>query len=294
MTAGAHLPLRQRAEHLASTLPPLLVAAEQVAATVAQGVHGRRRVGVGETFWQFREYAPGDRPQSIDWRQSAKSDRVFVRESEWEAAQSLWIWRDASPSMTWRSTRDLPTKRARADLITLALSALAMRGGEHVTLLGAGHRPASGRAALNRLCEQIERGEGPPGDAPPVVPVPRHSHVVIIGDLLAPLDAIDRVVRRYAERGCRGFLLQILDPAEETLPYGGRVRFEGLEGEEPWLLARADAVRADYAERLARQRAGLRAITRAATWGFSSHRTDAPPQAALLTLYGGLAEARNF
>ncbi len=48
--------LRQRAEALAATLPPLLVAAERVAATVAQGVHGRRRAGMGESFWQFRRY----------------------------------------------------------------------------------------------------------------------------------------------------------------------------------------------------------------------------------------------
>ena len=94
------LPLRHRAEQLAATLPPLLVAAERVAATVAQGVHGRRRVGQGETFWQYRHYDLGDQPQSIDWRQSAKSDTVFVREMEWEAAQSVWIWRDASASMS--------------------------------------------------------------------------------------------------------------------------------------------------------------------------------------------------
>src|SRR3546814_6131026 len=83
------LPLRHRAEQLAATLPPLLVAAERVAATVAQGVHGRRRVGQGETFWQYRHYDFGDQPQSIDWRQSAKSDMVFVRQMEWEAAQSV-------------------------------------------------------------------------------------------------------------------------------------------------------------------------------------------------------------
>ena len=121
------LPLRRRAEQLAATLPPLLVAAERVAATVFQGVHGRRRVGQGETFWQFRHYETGDTPQLIDWRQSAKSDHVFIRELEWEAAQSIWIWRDHSPSMAWRSGQELPEKRDRADLLGLAL-ALVMGG----------------------------------------------------------------------------------------------------------------------------------------------------------------------
>jgi len=64
--------LRDCAEQSAAVLPPLLVAAERVATTVAQGVHGRRRVGQGETFWQFRQYEPGDAATRIDWRESAK------------------------------------------------------------------------------------------------------------------------------------------------------------------------------------------------------------------------------
>src|SRR6478672_4684015 len=110
--------VRDRAEQAAAALPPLLVAAERVATTVAQGVHGRRRVGQGETFWQFRQYEPGDAATRIDWRESAKSQRLYVRETEWEAAQSVWLWRDASPSMDYASTRGLPTKRERADLLT--------------------------------------------------------------------------------------------------------------------------------------------------------------------------------
>ena len=288
MVLSAH-PLRQRAEHLAASLPPLLVAADRVASTVAQGVHGRRRVGQGETFWQFRQYEFGDRPTTIDWRQSAKSDRVFVRETEWEAAQSVWLWRDLSASMDWRSDKDHPTKRERADLLTLALAALLMRGGEHVALLGLGARPATGRSVLSRLAVHIERGDGPAADAPPVLPLARHGHVVFIGDFLAPLEDIDTAVRGYAEAGLNGYLLQVLDPAEEALPYGGRVRFEGLEGEEPWLLSRVESVRGDYVARLAAQRAGLQEIARAVGWGWSSHRSDQPPHAALLMLYTALS-----
>ncbi len=286
--ALASLPLRQRAEQLAATLPPLMVAAERVASTVAQGVHGRRRVGQGETFWQFREYHFGDQPQSIDWRQSAKSDRVYVRQLEWEAAQSVWIWRDTSASMGWRSSERYQDKQGRADLLTLALAALLLRGGEHVTLLGSGLRPLHGRAALGRLASLIEASQ-PGADLPPFEPLPRDAQTVFIGDFLAPLDHIEAAVRRYAEIGVKGYLLQVLDMAEESLPYDGRVRFEGLEGEEPWLLSRVEAVRGDYLARLDAQRAGLRAIARTAGWIFASHRTDQPPQSALLALYAALA-----
>ncbi|MEE8189059.1 MAG: DUF58 domain-containing protein [Kiloniellales bacterium] len=288
--SASPLYLRQRAETLAATLPPLLVAAERVASTVAQGVHGRRRVGQGETFWQFRDYDYGDQPQSIDWRQSAKSDRVFVRQMEWEAAQSVWIWRDTSGSMDWRSSETLPHKRERADLLALALAGLLLRGGEHIALLGSGLRPVGGRTALGRLSAQMERQDDSGPDLPPVVPLPRNAQVVFIGDFLAPLDQVDRMVRGYGEAGLSGFMLQVLDPAEESLPYGGRVRFEGLEGEDSWLLSRVESIRGDYKSRLRAQRAGLQAIARNAHWNFAVHHTDRPPQAALLTLYTALAQ----
>jgi len=281
--------LKQRAEQLAATLPPLLVAAERVAATVAQGVHGRRRVGQGETFWQFRDYDYGDQPQSIDWRQSAKSDRVFVREMEWEAAQSVWLWRDTSPSMAWRSADRYPVKRERADLLALALAAMLLRSGERVALLGGGNRPSSGRTALNRLATSLGHHEQSGAGLPAVLPLPRHAQVVMMGDFLSPLAEIDRVVRGYAEAGIKGYLLQILDPAEESLPYDGRIRFEGTEGEEPWLLSRVESVRHDYAGRLRGQRAGLGAIARTASWIYASHRTDQSPQSALLALYAALS-----
>ncbi len=280
--------LQHRAEQAAAALPPLLVAASRVAATVAQGVHGRRRVGQGETFWQFRQYQPGDAATRIDWRESAKSQRLYVRETEWEAAQSVFLWRDASPSMDYASHRGLPTKRERADLLTLALAALLLRGGERVTLLGTGVAPSHGRAVLTRMALQLAREPG--GDLPKTEPLPRYGQLVLIGDLLASIEEIERVVAAYAAMGLKGYLLQVLDPAEETLPFDGRVRFESLEREEPLLISRVETIREQYTDRLARHRAALRAMTHAAGWSFGVHRTDRPPHAALLALYTALAE----
>src|SRR5206468_10379746 len=164
--APAPAALRDRAEQAAAVLPPLLVAAERVAVTVSQGVHGRRRVGQGETFWQFRQYEPGDAATRIDWRESAKSQRLYVRETEWEAAQSVWLWRDASSSMDYSSAGYIadagwPTKRNRAELILVALASLLVRGGERLTLLGSGVAPMSGRVALSRLVQLVEHVNAP-------------------------------------------------------------------------------------------------------------------------------------
>jgi uncharacterized protein (DUF58 family) len=287
--AASHV-AQQRAEQLASALPPLLVAAERIAATVEQGVHGRRRVGQGETFWQFRRYEPGDSAHKIDWRQSAKSDPIFVREMEWAAAQSVWLWRDGSASMRYRSNDRLPQKIERAELLTLALAALLVRGGERIAMLGGGWHPTSGRTALNRMALQLAR-QGENGESlPRFEPLPRHAHLVVIGDLLSPLESIEPIVRGFAQRGVRGHLLQVLDPAEETLPFAGRIRFLGVEGEGETLMSRVETVREAYVNRLEAHREGLAALARAVGWSFSTMRTDRPPQTALLALYLLLSE----
>jgi uncharacterized protein (DUF58 family) len=278
-------PLRLRAEAAAAELPPLLVAAERVASLVSQGVHGRRRVGQGETFWQFRRYQPGDSSQRIDWRQSAKSVPVYIRETEWEAAQSVWLWRDASPSMRFTGGRDRPEKAERANLLLLALASLLVRGGEHIAMLGSGLPPSTGRGALNRLAALIEDRGGTVPSVPPVEPLPRYARTVLFGDFLSPLEDIRRSVEGLAGRGLRGHLVQVMDPVEEALPFDGRVHFQGLEQEGDIVIGRVEAIRPDYQALLADHREALREMTRAVGWTFAIHRTDQPPQAALLALF---------
>lgn len=280
-----------RAQVAAASLPPLLVAAQRVASTVMQGVHGRRRVGQGDAFWQFRQYRPGDAVTRIDWRQSAKGRAVFIRETEWEAAASVWLWRDGSPSMDFASTRDTPTKRMRAEILLLALSILLVDAGERVGLLG-GDRPAAGRGVTRRLADALATGMvmAPAASLPPSLPLPNHGHVVLVGDLLDPLERIEPIVRHFAGQGVRGHLLQVLDPAEEDLPYDGHVRFEGLENEGAHLVRRVEAVRTAYGQRLIGQKEGLARIAASSGWTWRAHRTDRPPESALLSLYVAMAD----
>lgn len=282
--------LHHRAEALAATLPPLLVAAERVAATVSQGVHGRRRIGQGETFWQFRRYEAGDPTSRIDWRQSAKSQPVYVRENEWEAAQSVWLWRDASPSMSYCSHKDLPLKGERADLLTLALASLLVRGGEHVALLGTGMIPAAGRAALLRIADTVENKRTAATSLPAAEPLPRYARLVLVSDFLVPLAELSATLGVFAARGVKGHLLQVLDPAEETFPFAGRIQFEGPEAEGRLLLGRAEAVRDDYRGAMAAHQRGLEGLALQAGWTLATHRTDRPAETPLLALFLALSQ----
>jgi uncharacterized protein (DUF58 family) len=275
------------AEQLGAALPPLLVEAERVAATVMPGVHGRRRSGPGEAFWQFRPYVAGDQASRIDWRQSAKSDRVFVRETEWEAAQTVALWVAGGPGMDWRSSRDVPAKGLRCQLLVLALASLLLRGGERVRLFGL-PRPFAGRGALPQIADALAQMAPAPEDPR----LARHARAVLFGDFWAPLEETRARLAALSAQGVRGHILQVIDPAEETLPYAGRVRFEGVGGSlAAALVPRVEAVRGLYGERLARHRAGLAALAQASGWSFATHRTDQPPEVALLSLHQALAPA---
>ena len=217
-----------------------MVAADRVAATVIQGVHGRRRVGQGDAFWQYRPFRDGDSAGRIDWRQSARSRQLFVRETEWEAAASVWLWRDASPSMQYASLRGLDTKAVRAELITLALANLLTDAAERIALLGSGMRPSTGRLAVRRMAEAmfdetrpVEGKTRALASLPPLVQLPAHGSVVLVSDWLDPLDQIENVIRHYSGAGVRGHIVQVLDPAEEDLPFDGHVKFEGTRVRRP-------------------------------------------------------------
>jgi len=245
-------------------------------------VHGRRRVGVGDTFWQYRPFVQGDAASRIDWRRSGRSDRVYVRDMEWEAAQTVCLWRDASPSMAWRSSRALPEKRERAELLLLALASLLTRAGEQLRLVGVPGRVFSGRMALDGLTRAwpVET-EG----LPPEASLPRHATAVLFGDFLAPLAEIEACLSRLSGIPVRGHVVMVLDPAEAALPYEGRVKFRGLEGEADSIVPRVQGIRSAYDAAIERQRAGLAAICEAAGFGLTIHHTDHPPEAALLALW---------
>ncbi|MEM9624979.1 MAG: DUF58 domain-containing protein [Pseudomonadota bacterium] len=282
--------IHRRAEQLAERLPPLLVAAERVAMTVAQGVHGRRRVGVGETFWQFRPYQQGEPTARIDWRQSGRSDQLFLRDQEWEAAESVWLWADGSGSMDYRSDDKLPTKDDRALLLILALAALLTRAGERIALLGSGQRPVGGRTGLSRFCDQLVAQGNQADDLPKSQSLPAHARVVMASDFFTPLDDLKMWLRGLAGRGARGHLLQVLDPAEEDLPFNGRVRFDDLEQTDSWaLISNVDNVRGRYQRRVRAHIDGVAEISRSLGLASALHRTSSSPEPVLLALYNALA-----
>src|SRR5258708_6120836 len=200
--------------------------------------------------------------------------------------------------MQYASLRGIDTKAMRAELLVLALASLLTDAGERITVLGSGMRPISGRVAVRRLADTLIEETRDPArtlpSLPPLVPLPAHGTVVLVSDWLDPLDKIEAIVRPYASSRVRGHLVQVLDPAEEDLPFAGHVQFERLEADGQHPVRRVESVRAAYGARLAAQRDGLQRLARPADWTVHYHRTDRPPQTILLSLYLAMADLRRL
>ena len=281
--------LRARAEDLAGPLPPLLAAAEQLATTVLLGRHGRRRSGLGDEFWQFRPAHQGDEARLIDWRRSGRSDAHFVREKEWQAAQSVTVWVDGAQSMRFASAPALPQKAYRARLLALAVAVLLVRGGERVGLTGTGLPPRGGELQLLRLAAALTAEEGGADyGAPETRGMLAHSRALYVSDFLGDPAPVAEALTAAADRGVKGAILQVLDPQEEAFPFDGRTVFESMGGSLRYETLKAGDLRGRYLERLAARKAELADLAQATGWQYACHHTDAPAAGSLLWLYGAL------
>jgi len=253
-------------------MPALLIEAQRVAHTVTHGSHGRRRAGPGETFWQFRHFDYNDSRSGIDWRRSGSSDHLFVREREWEAAHTVWLWVDLSPSMQFRSRLSNTTKESRAVVLSLALSELLARAGERVGVLGS--RPYTGRSAARRVAEVLV-GDAGKTSLPPPARLSRFSECLLFSDFLEPVEETAKRIEAIAAQGVRGHLVQILDPAEETLPYEGRTEFSASEGRDRVIAGRAENLRERYRDRLGRELESVRWVHLKGDFELIKQRIDA-------------------
>ncbi|CUH51183.1 DUF58 domain-containing protein [Shimia marina] len=298
--SSAALHLRSRAEAEAARLPPLLAQAEHLAGTVLLGEHGRRRAGMGDDFWQYRPVMPGDSLRMIDWRRSAKSDAQFVRQREWQVAQSVMMWVDTASSMHFSGDAALPSKADRARVLAMALAILLIRSGERVGLTGTDLPPRRGEAQILRLAEMFLR-DAPEGEAlddgAPDYGVPEaramlpHARAVFMSDFMGDFEAVTAALTKAADRGVRGLCLQVLDPVEEAFPFKGRAIFESMGGTLRHDTKKADDLKTRYLERLAERRAQLKDLCRATGWLFGHHSTSQSAQSALLWAHRALGHS---
>lgn len=259
------------AQALANSLPALLMDARKTAASLILGAHGRRRAGMGEAFWQHRELLEGETLRHVDWRRSARSDRLFVREMERESPASLQIWVDTRPSMMWRNQSSRPTKAERALVIAQALAMAAKAGGERVSTLLGGQVFGQEEAFLEALI-----ASGGRFDAHAPINSGRLSQVLLVSDGLEAIEVWAERLRQLSSDAQAVLLLLIRDPDEEAFPFEGRVSFTAPGGVAPVVIGQAGAARDAYQRTYRLHFEALRAAIGQARGSLLSHSTDQP------------------
>jgi uncharacterized protein (DUF58 family) len=140
------------------------------------------------------------------------------------------------------------------------------------------------------FCEQLANRESGDGNLPEGQQLPHYARIVMVSDFFVDLDLLKTRLRSFAGLGVRGHLLQVIDPAEEALPFSGRVRFDDIEqGDSTALIGDVDSIRDSYRRRFGAHVDGVRETGRSLGWTTALHRTMRSPEPALLGLYNALA-----
>jgi uncharacterized protein (DUF58 family) len=257
----------------ASLVPDLLVEARRLVNTVISGWHGRRRRGIGENFWQFRPYHDGESMARIDWRRSAREDEhTYVREREWEAAHTVWLWADPSPSMLYKSANANVSKESRALVLILALAELLSRSGERIAWPGLTD-PFTARNGAERLASHLAHAANLPAH-PDLNSIRRFSDIVVVSDFLDSPGETMGWLDVLARHGVRAHLIEVADPAEEFFPYAGRTEFTDPETGEKLTVGRAEMLGEDYRALYSARREELAAWARRLGWSYTVNHTD--------------------
>ena len=277
---------------LAAGLPRLILEARRIAATVIHGLHGRRRSGSGENFWQYRRFLSGEPARRVDWRRSARDDHLYVREQEWEAAHTVWIWPDRSASMAFRSQLAADAKLDRTLIVAFALAEILVEGGERVGVPGL-MRPTASRNVIDKMAQAMLHDVGERTSLPPSFAPSPLSEVVLLSDFWSPLAEFRNTLAQVSGARARSHVVQIVDPAEETFPYSGRIEFLEPEGLGSVTADRAETWRDDYVTRLAQHRTGLREETDRNLASFIIHRTDRPASEIVFALHARMGQGAD-
>jgi uncharacterized protein (DUF58 family) len=211
-----------------------------------------------------------------------------VREREWEAAHTVWLWPDRSPSMLFKSHLSQQSKLERCLVVAFALAEVLVQAGERVGMPGL-MRPTGSRNVLDKMANAIIHDVTERGSLPPLFSPSGLSEIVVVSDFWSPTPEVLGMVSRLSSSGAHGHIVQVVDPAEEVFPYSGRVEFIEPEGGESITAGRAEAWKADYEARVARHRAEIRAAADKIGWSFAIHRTDRPATELLLALHARMS-----
>jgi uncharacterized protein (DUF58 family) len=257
-----------------AALPAIMMDARRAASSIVIGEHGRRSAGAGDAFWQHREWTNGESIRQIDWRRSARSEKLFVRERERQVPAILQVWCDNRANMAWRGDSNTPTKAQRGLVLGLALSIATRAGGERVCALGPGS-PLSNEVAFAHLLTNA--GQSVPNDF-------QAGQVLMISDGLEQPDVWAHRAKQVLSARAHLIVVLIADRYEQDFPFQGRVAFSASDSDHPLVVGRAQGARDGYVLAYRRHLAAVEQAIIGSSGQVFRHVTSDPAVPILLTI----------
>lgn len=267
------------AKQYSDEIETLLLEARRLNRSLKMGEHGRRTAGASSDFWQFRKFENGlDSPRLISWKQSAKSDGLFVRETEWSAPQTLSIVVDR----TVDNFIDHPKSKAYLNaLIALTLGYAYSDVSEKVRI-DCGEflhmeRPRDHVKIANALLRPAESN----WRLPATNDIPQNSKALLLSSFFNDLGQLREFLAQVTERGITGCLVQVVTNDELTFPFSGRVKFENATGASVFQSNQARGLKTEYLKKLADNQHQLNLLALSCGWTFFPISVEQDPREIL-------------
>lgn len=278
------------------------VLANHNSAYLSSGPHLQRRAGSGTEFWQYREYRDGDAAHTVDWRKSARSDTHYVREREWEKAQTVSLWLSNAPDMQFKHKKSAHSKYHYGAILTYIAAAKFLHAGERLSLLGSPIQNRQSAASLHELSAYLAHQDVTDKTTEQsALKTAQHSIPILLADFWDEPAALDKQLAALNAQNHTGLLIQIVDPAELSLPYKGRVLLDYI-GEKSsddlstskFTINKIENTRAEYCARIKDHCDAIAAV--AAKQGYRSLciSTDTDFAEATRAIYTALAAHKQI
>ena len=273
-----------------AAIADLKLLARTAVAGLGAGIHRSAKTGTAAEFAQYRPYTPGDDPRFVDWRLWARSDRLHIKQFSDETNLRCTLILDSSASMDYSSGAVDKFTYARmlaACILTLAHDqrdqvGLAAYGEGLQAYLPPRYRRGQLGLALAELANLRPGGATDSGDALGHLgqTLPAGGMVVLISDLLHPLDPLLDQLRLLRAQRHDVLVLQVSDPAEVSFPFAGDITLRDAEdGRRRW--AGDATLRQAYLANRARHFDQIGQVCRAAEIDLEEFTTDQPLDRAL-------------
>ena len=255
-----------------------------------KGIHRSPYHGFSVEFTEYRQYTPGDDPRYLDWRLYARSDRYYIKKFEDETNLRCHLLVDNSRSMDYGTTGY--TKAQYGNTLAGTLAYFLSTQGDAVGLLTFDekvreYRPARNRPGhLRHLMLALEKSaDGTSTDLNPPLKrivdlVTRRGMMVLISDLLAPIDTLEKSLGNI--RACRHEMMvfHLLDPAELKFPFSTAGLYRDVENQKD-LYIDPGVARRDYLKKMANHREAVRKMCEKLGIAYQMFDTERPLELAL-------------